>query len=235
MKKKNFLRKAFGFFWKKLRPINRKLLFPAVGYFYGIFCWLLMKTVRMKAIGKEKEEKVLNEGKNFIYGFWDGKQIMLFPFAMRKEIVTTSSLSDAGETLFYTHRFFAISSVRGSSTRGGTMALKGIIRKVKKGKNSAIAVDGPRGPYQKAKMGIIEIAKMTGAVILPLTASVKNKIVLKQYWNKVQIPLPLTRGVYILGDPILVERNADRKKMDYLLELFERELKEITKLADEYC
>jgi len=235
MKKKNFFRKVFGFFWKKLRPINRKLLFPVVGYSYGIFCWLLMKTIRMKTIGRENEEKVVKEGKKFIYGHWDGKQIMLFSFARDKNLVITASFSDAGETLIHTHRFFTFFPVRGSSSRGGLMALKGIIRKIREGKNSAIAVDGPRGPYQKAKMGIIEIAKMTGAVILPLTASVKNKIILKNYWNQVEIPLPGSKGVYIIGNPITVKRQTHRKEMNYLLKLFEKELKKITELADEYC
>ncbi|MCD6413566.1 MAG: DUF374 domain-containing protein [Elusimicrobia bacterium] len=231
VKKKNILAKLWRFF----KPINKKTLFPAGGVLYGIICWALMKTIRMKTIGIENEKSLEKQKKNFIYGFWDGRQIMLFPFGIGKNIVTIRSTSDSGEFLHYTHSFFTYTTVRGSSSRGGIRALKGIIRKMRRGKNSAIAVDGPRGPYQKAKMGIIEIAKMTSSAILPLTAAVKKKIILKKYWNKIQIPFPGTSGVYVIGKPIFIPKQSDRQKMNNLLKLFEGELKKITEIADEYC
>ncbi len=225
----------FARLWRFFKPLSRKTLFPAGGFLYGVLCWALMKTVRMKIIGGEHEKNLVKQKKNFIYGFWDGKQIMLFPFGIGKNIVTISSTSDSGDFLIHTHLFFGFSAVRGSSSREGTRALIGIIRKMKCGKNSAIAVDGPRGPHHKAKMGIIEIAKMTSAAILPLSASVRKKITLSKYWNKIQIPIPGTSGTYVLGKPIFIPRNANRQAMNNLLELFEKELKRITKVADEYC
>ncbi|MCD6422535.1 MAG: hypothetical protein J7L42_00245, partial [Elusimicrobia bacterium] len=86
-----------------------------------------------------------------------------------------------------------------------------------------------------SQIRILEIAYMTGVILLPLTASVKTKIILKNYWNQVEIPLPGSKGVYIIGNPITVKRQTHRKEMNYLLELFEKELKKITELADEYC
>jgi len=224
----------FAKLWRLFKPASRKFLFPAAGFTYAIVCRLLMLTVRMKTIGFENEEQVKKSGKKFIYGFWDGRQIMLFPFALNKNLVTIASISDAGEVLTHIHRFFTLTCGRGSSSSGGMSALKGMVRKLLRGKNGALAVDGPRGPNEKAKPGIIQIAKMSQAIILPLTAGVKRKILFRKYWNRVQIPFPGTSGRYIIGKPIEVPAGADRQTVDKLLKLFEMELKRITGLADDY-
>ncbi|MFH1956867.1 MAG: lysophospholipid acyltransferase family protein [bacterium] len=225
----------FAKLWRFFKPASREFLFPAAGLTYAIICRILMRTVRMKKIGFENEECILKSGKKFIYGFWDGRHIMLQPCGINKNIVTIASSSDAGEILTHIHRFYTLTCIRGSSSRGGISALKGMARKLRGGKNGAIAVDGPRGPNERAKPGIIQMAKMSQAVILPLTAGVKRKIYFKKYWNRVQIPLPGTAGRCIAGRPIIVPADADRQTIDKLLKLFEMELKRITELADDYC
>ncbi|MBU3956059.1 hypothetical protein KJ633_06310, partial [bacterium] len=78
------------------------------------------------------------------------------------------------------------------------------------------------------------MAKMSGAVILPLAAGIKKKIFINSYWNKVQIPLPFTSGQYVIGRAIEIPRDADRQEMNKLLALFQMELEKITGECDEF-
>lgn len=220
--------------WRFFKPFVRQSLFPVIGIAYSLFCWALMKSVRMKVIGGENQDKVTEAGKKYIYGCWDGRQVMLLPFALGKNLVIIASKSDAGEVLKVIHRFFTIKVVRGSSSSGGTAALKGMIRALRAGCNGALAVDGPQGPAETAKGGIIQMAKMSGAVILPLSAGVRKKNFIDSYWNRVQIPLPFTSGRYVIGKAIELPRSANRQDMDKMLKSFQVELERVTKESDEF-
>ena len=220
--------------WRFFKPVTKQILFPLVGNLYALICWALMKSVRMKTIGMENQKAVEAAGKKYIYGCWDGRQIMLLPFAIGKNLVILATRSDAGEVLKVIHRFFTIKVVRGSSSSGGAAALKGMIRALRSGLNGSLAVDGPQGPALIAKPGIIQMAKMSGAVILPLSAGVKKKIFVNSYWNKVQIPVPFTSGRYVIGKPIEIPRGANRQEMNKMLALFQMELEKITKESDEF-
>ncbi len=218
--------------WRFFKPFARKTLFPFAGTLYALICWALMKSVRMKIKGWEHQKEIEASGKKYIYGCWDGRQIMLLPFAIGKNLVILATRSDAGEVLKVIHRFFTIKVVRGSSSSGGAAALKGMIRALRSGLNGSLAVDGPQGPAGIAKPGIIQMAKMSGAVILPLAAGVKKKIFVDSYWNKVQIPMPFTSGRYVIGKAIEIPRGADRQEMNKMLALFQMELEKITKECD---
>ncbi len=53
--------------------------------------------------------------------------------------------------------------VRGSSSKGGVLALKNMITNLKKSKLSAHIVDGPRGPSGIVKTGVIRLAHATNS------------------------------------------------------------------------
>jgi len=220
--------------WRFFKPFVRQSLFPFLGLVYSLICWALMKTVRMKVSGAGNQKKVEAAGKKYIYGFWDGRQLMLFPFAVGKNLVILASTSDAGEVLTVIHRFFTLKVVRGSSSSDGVRALKAMIRALRSGCNGALAVDGPQGPPEIAKAGIIQMAKMSGAVILPLSAGVRKKFFIDSYWNRVQIPMPFTSGRYVIGKAIEVPPTANRQDMDKMLALFQLELDRVTKESDEF-
>ncbi|MEK7841555.1 MAG: DUF374 domain-containing protein, partial [Deltaproteobacteria bacterium] len=80
-----------------------------------------------------------------------------------------------GELIARTVKRFGIDSARGSSTRGWLGGVKGLLKEVKKGRDIAITPDGPKGPGFNAQMGIINIAKITGLPIIPMTFSASKK------------------------------------------------------------
>jgi hypothetical protein len=85
---------------------------------------------------------------------------------------------------------------------------------MKKNNNAAIAVDGPRGPYHKAKPGIILLAKKTGAVILPYAIQCNKKIIFKKSWDKSEIPLPFSTVNAIFSEPMTISPDASKEDME---------------------
>jgi lysophospholipid acyltransferase (LPLAT)-like uncharacterized protein len=70
---------------------------------------------------------------------------------------------------------FGHEAVRGSSTRGGAGALRALIKLGRSGRDVVVTPDGPKGPRQVAKLGVVQLAKATGLPIVPLTFACSKK------------------------------------------------------------
>lgn len=82
--------------------------------------------------------------------------------------------------------------VRGSSSRNGRNALKSMIAKLKKTRLACHIVDGPRGPFGKVKAGVIRLAHVTDAVIVPFNVSAENAWKFRS-WDKFIFPKPFSK------------------------------------------
>ncbi|MBP0124281.1 MAG: DUF374 domain-containing protein, partial [Nitrospira sp.] len=70
---------------------------------------------------------------------------------------------------------FGHRAVRGSSTRGGPLALRELIKLGRSGADLVVTPDGPKGPRQVVKLGVVQLAKATGLPIVPLAFSCSKK------------------------------------------------------------
>jgi hypothetical protein len=111
-------------------------------------------------------------------------------------------------------------ATRGSSSRGGGQALRELVRHVRAGGHAALTVDGPRGPAREVQAGIVQLAKLTGGWILPITSSSSRPRFLSS-WDRYLLPMPFSRGVVAYGDPFpippdLPDEEAARRITDAL-------------------
>ena len=90
-------------------------------------------------------------------------------------------------------QLFGGQTVRGSSTRGGIQALKGIIALKKQGYRPNMAVDGPKGPIYKVKPGVFQISRLTGLPIIPISFHASKTYLFKKSWNQTRLPLPFSK------------------------------------------
>jgi hypothetical protein len=125
----------------------------------------------------------------------------------------------------------AIRTVTGSSSRGGTKAIRELKQYARAGRTLFITPDGPRGPSLRAQPGVVEIARLTGLPILPASVSASWYGRLGS-WDRLIIPFPFTRIAVRWGEPIYVDRKADR---DAVLAQLETELNACQTAADEAC
>jgi lysophospholipid acyltransferase (LPLAT)-like uncharacterized protein len=110
-------------------------------------------------------------------------------------------------------------AVRGSSSKGGTLALKNMIANLKKSKLSGHIVDGPRGPSGVVKPGVIRLAFATNAVIVPFYISAENSWHFNS-WDKFLLPKPFSKVVLRFDKMISLQRTKDRN-------LFENQRKQL--------
>ena len=118
-------------------------------------------------------------------------------------LATMTSTSKDGQLIDFVIRKFGGATSKGSSTRGGGGALKGLIRLVRKeGRNSSMAVDGPKGPIFEVKSGIFELAKLTKATIVPVGIASEPHFVFQKSWNKARLPKPFAKIVIYFHKPL---------------------------------
>jgi hypothetical protein len=133
-------------------------------------------TSQIKHIDSEAVHEMWDKGENSMVCFWHGRLLMM-PFANRrgKGKVLISRHRD-GEFIARIMRYFDLGAVRGSYRKeGGISSLREIISDLKNGYDVAITPDGPKGPKYDVKKGIVELAKLTGKTIVPISYSASKK------------------------------------------------------------
>ena len=101
----------------------------------------------------------------------------------------------------------------GSSSRGGAQASQELLSAVQNGQDICITPDGPRGPVRKSKAGVVRIAQRAGLPILPTSYAVSRFWQVKS-WDRMVIPKPFSRGVFYVGEELVVKDDVDQACQD---------------------
>ncbi|HYM29926.1 MAG TPA: lysophospholipid acyltransferase family protein [Candidatus Cybelea sp.] len=208
----------------------------------GLFCWLTARYIRLvwatgrwRVIGGEHPESFWRADKPFIGAFWHGR-ILMMPCAWstnRRMNMLISQHRD-GELIARTIGHFGLCALRGSSRKGGTQALRAMLRALRAGECVGVTPDGPRGPRMRAADGIVSLARLAGIPILPATFGVSRRRLLSS-WDRFVIALPFSRGVIVWGAPIKVAEDADAAAIEAARAAVEAALNRITDEADRQC
>ena len=95
---------------------------------------------------------------------------------------------------------------RGSSTRGGKMALTAMIAHIRQHGFGAHILDGPQGPMGKVKPGIIKMARETRAVIVPFYVRADRAWFFNS-WDRFMLPKPFARVCLTFSTPLQAHDN----------------------------
>ncbi len=166
-----------------------------------------------------------------ICAVWHGRFFPLVFLCRGRGICVVTSRSNDGRMLSRVLGRMGFVTVAGSSTRGGSRALIDVARRVKSGADAAIAPDGPRGPAEQAKAGIVLLSKLTGRPIVP-TATAYSCCWQFQSWDRFRVPLPLSRIAVSFGPPMSVAPDADNASLEQHRVRLERTLKEMQEQVD---
>ena len=204
------------------------------------FLRLLNLTYRWTWLGFEGEDRYWAEGSPCICAFWHSRQLFapwfyrraFRPGKQRKMFVLISLHTD-GRLIAGAVRNLGIDSVAGSSSRRGREAMRELVKVVKEGSHASITPDGPRGPLQKLKPGVVRLAQMTGAPIRTVAYSAEQMWTLRT-WDRFIVPKPFSRVVGIFGEPIYIPAELSEEEFDEYCLLIEERLNEATKAADSF-
>ena len=135
----------------------------------------LGRSMRMDSQGHEQVDELYRQGRHIILAFWHAQQLMVRAgYRGTRGNVLISQHQD-GEIIARIIARFGHGVVRGSSTRGGALALRELIRIGRSGADLVMTPDGPKGPRQVAKLGVVQLAKATGLPIVPLAFGCSKK------------------------------------------------------------
>jgi lysophospholipid acyltransferase (LPLAT)-like uncharacterized protein len=183
--------------WKKKLVLNGVERFI---FFTGI-------TSQITIVGEEIIQKSFLQAQPTIVCLWH-QDIYFSAWLLRNlDLTALISSSKDGEYIYRVLRKFGFTAVRGSSTRGGISAMKQLVRCLKAGNSVAITPDGPQGPVHKVQEGIIALAKMTGAPIIPWKYEGSACWSLSS-WDSHKIPKPFSKIQSAFGKPLFVPKSA---------------------------
>jgi lysophospholipid acyltransferase (LPLAT)-like uncharacterized protein len=156
--------------------------------------------------------------------------MMLLPMAWRRMAPVHMLISPHrdGRLIAGTIRYFGIQSIAGSTGGGGTSALRAMLRRLGEGECVAI---GPRGPAMTASAGIVNLARLSGAPILPVTYASSRRRLLAT-WDRYHLALPFGRGVILWGEPIEIAADLDAQGIEEARRLVEIQMTKTVREAD---
>ena len=180
-------------------------------------------------------EKILDNGMPFIACFWHGRLMMMGTnWSRRHPLYMLISGHPDGKLIACIIQRLGFFTLEGSSKKGGTEAMRKMLRTLKSGGCIGITPDGPHGPRMRASLGAIALARLSGAPILPTTFSSTRRKVFKS-WDKFTLARMFGKGIFIWGDPIWVPKEADDIEMERLRQVLENSLNNLTLRADNHC
>ncbi len=159
---------------------------------------------------------------------------MLFPvyYCRRYPGVVMVSRSYDGEIIDRSIRRLGYDTVRGSSSRGGKEALVEMIEQInERNYCSGLAVDAPRGPSRKVKMGIVIVGRETGQPIVPFV-SWSTKHVQFKSWDSMIVPLPFSTIVMAWGKPTIVPQGLSNEEYEQIRVDIENEMLKVSAQAE---
>ncbi|MDO8475106.1 MAG: DUF374 domain-containing protein [Candidatus Rokubacteria bacterium] len=168
---------------------------------------LLAATLRLR-----REEKTVEPlqaaGAGVIYVVWHARLLLLPYLYRRRGLFALVSRSEDGSMIADLLRRFGFVTVRGSSSRGGAGGLRALARAIGEGHSVVVVPDGPRGPREVCKAGVVVLARLTGAPVVPAALAASSEWRARS-WDEFRIPKPFSRCVVRFGEPILVPRDID--------------------------
>ena len=192
-------------------------------------------TSRWTVVGGDIPKKFWDNDQPFIMCFWHGRLFMLpYGWNRKKPIHILASLHRDGRLISGTVAQFGIKTIAGSTSRGGVVAFRNMIRKMKDGEWVGISPDGPRGPRMRATEGIVTLARMTDTPIIPLTFGMRRRKVLGS-WDRFIVALPFSRGVFVWGEPIIVPHTAEKDTLEQSRLEVEGAMNALCAEADRLC
>jgi lysophospholipid acyltransferase (LPLAT)-like uncharacterized protein len=189
-------------------------------------------TGRWSVEGAEYPRQLRAAGRPFILAFWHGR-LMMIPMAWQRlaPIHMLISSHRDGQIIANAVAYFGVQTATGSTRRGGTGALRTMVKALAAGDCVGITPDGPAGPAMVASAGIINVARLARVPIVPVTfaASLRRHM---RSWDRMQAALPFCRGVFIWGEPIEVASDLDEAGVEQARRLVERRMRDMVAAAE---
>lgn len=200
-------------------------------YLLSLAAWALMtllaKTLRWEFKCRVDADTLLEREGPKIFAFWHGHQLLLpwawYVFrrspALTRFCMLISSHAD-GRIIAGVCARQGMCSAAGSSSRGGGAAVRILLEELKEGRHIGITPDGPKGPIHKAKLGVVELGRLSQKPIHAVAVSAKSAWRFRS-WDGMFLPKPFSKVVVSVSEPTIIgveqDQEAARAEIEALL------------------
>ncbi|QDV26992.1 lysophospholipid acyltransferase family protein [Aureliella helgolandensis] len=225
----------------RTRQFLRRQKPPAVfwrlsGFLMIKFLNTWMSTLSYRMVRYEREADPADElfTGPVIFVFWH--EYIPFPIYTRPHCRLAMLLSQHqdAEILSHVAHFAGLEAVRGSTSRGGTAALRELIDRGS-GMSLAITPDGPRGPRRQLAQGAVYLSSRLQIPIVAIGIGYDRPWRNHSSWDKFAIPRPFSRCRAVLGPRMQIAADLDRTQIESERVRIESQLNQLTTLAEDWA
>jgi len=218
-----------------IKTLIKKPWVTTLGAFLAAaYIGLVYRTSRWRKIGWHHPEAYWREKKPFILCFWHNRLLMSCFAWQGPPIHMLISAHGDGQLIAKTVAHYGVFTIKGSTSKGGTQALRAILKTLHDGGFVGITPDGPRGPRFSVSDGTYTIAKLSGVDILPLSYSTSRRKVLGS-WDRFVLALPFSKGVLAWGEPITFTEWQAADAKEKFQSLLQERLTALSDYSDTEC
>lgn len=145
-----------------------------------------------------------------IYVAWHAHMLPIFAWHKHESLVILASEHGDGELAARLASRWGYSSIRGSTTRGASRALRAMVRALETGHSLALTPDGPKGPREVFAPGALMAAQQAGASIVFMGVVPRHAWQLRN-WDRFLIPKPWTEIAVAHSAPYRVQAASMRE------------------------
>ncbi len=193
---------------------------------------LVGMTNRFEVIGVDYREELKQNPGPYIFAFWHSRLMLPLYFFRKYKVAVLVSWSKDGEVITQVMNRFGIEAVRGSASRRGAEGLLQLLRCLKRGMSVVITPDGPKGPREKVLPGTMQLAKLSGVPIIPVSFSCTRRKHLNS-WDRFLVPFPFGTVYLMTGESISVHKDDDPDTVEEKRLQLQDEMSRITRYVDE--
>jgi lysophospholipid acyltransferase (LPLAT)-like uncharacterized protein len=212
--------------------LSQELRFQLAGRGGSTLLSALFSTCRFDAKGEDHYRQIIGAGRPVVFVVWHGRLLAGAYHQRRNGLVALISEHRDGEYIARVVERWGYGTVRGSSTRGGTGAMRGLLRELRRGRSVVLTPDGPQGPREVMKPGALVVAQLSGAPIIPVATGADRVWSVAAGWDRFQVPKPFSRVRLRYGAPIAVPRDASEAELHEYSERVGTALAALMRLVD---
>jgi len=179
-------------------------------------------TCRIKITkGESIFHNIVAQKKSVIFSFWHNRifflSYFLYKFCHRKGLPLSVLISQSSDGDFIAGVVHSMGgrTVRGSTSKGGFSAIKGLLKSVKDSYALVTTPDGPRGPKYQFQSGTLYISSLAKVPVVPVSCAFDNAWVFKS-WDNFMVPKPFSKVNVSIGDPVQIPEDIQESRIvDY--------------------
>ena len=163
---------------RKMKRIFKHKYFQLfLGWTISFYLKLCFQTSIWLTKNSEIVEKHIKKNKSFIVCFWHSRLLMaVFCWKWSQEFKMLVSGHTDGKIISNVISHFGIQSITGSDRKKKISSLKEILKQIEEHSIIGITPDGPKGPNEEVKEGLISLLKKTNVYASMIDSASSSKL-----------------------------------------------------------